>query len=611
MAGHAWFMTKPYCAGDTQKKLIDLRPQMPCSFSDRILWNLAKPIEKLLQLDRINQIHTAACKGVDSTEFLQKVLEYLEVRFQLPMEDLHGIPTTGPVLVVSNHPFGALDGIVLASVLRSIRPDVKLMVNYLLGQIAELRDLFIFVDPFNTDDSARANITGMRQSLRWLKEGGLLAAFPAGEVAHLNCRKRQVREQPWNTTIARIARRSGVPVLPVFFNGRNSAIFQLLGMIHPRLRTAMLAHEVWNKRQSRIELRVGTLIPAKKVEAFQNDQLLTANLRQRTLMLRHRVQQSRPALITTRTTPSQIVPPSDPELMTREIAQLPPSQLIVDADEFQVYCTSADAIPQTLREIGRLREITFRATGEGTGRAIDLDEFDSDYLHLFIWQKTKQEVVGAYRLGQSDVLMKKFGSAGFYTRTLFNFDARLLQRIGTGLEMGRSFVRTEYQRAYAPLLLLWKGIGTYCVQNPGYKTLFGPVSISNDYQTVSKQLMVKFLQANHRPADAGVLVRPKNPFRTSRIAGFEESPDMRNDQEAIAELVSEMEPDRKGIPVLLRQYLKLGAELLAFNVDPAFNDAVDGLIVVDLTKTEGRVLSRYMGKEGYARFMRYHAGINV
>jgi len=203
-------------------------------------------------------------------------------------------------------------------------------------------------------------------------------------------------------------------------------------------------------------------------------------------------------------------------------------------------------VPNTLREIGRLREITPRH-GEGTGKAIDLDEFDSDYLHLFIWEKDKHEVVGAYRLGQTDVLMKKFGPAGFYTRTLFNFDARLLQRIGTGLEMGRSFVRIEYQRAYAPLLLLWKGIGTYCVLNPKYKTLFGPVSISNDYQTVSRQLMVRFLQANHRPADATALVRPRNPFRTSRIAGFEESPDMRNDQEDIAELVSEMEPDGKGI----------------------------------------------------------------
>ncbi len=287
-----------------------------------------------------------------------------------------------------------------------------------------------------------------------------------------------------------------------------------------------------------------------------------------------------------------------------------PSQRLVEADEYEVYCAAADQLPMTIREIGRLREITFRATGEGTGKAVDLDEFDSDYLHLFVWQKEKQELVGAYRLGRTDHLLEKFGPAGFYTRTLFNFDAKLLQRIGTGLEMGRSFIRAEYQRGYAPLLLLWRGIGTYCVQNPQYKTLFGPVSISNDYQSVSKQLMVKFLQANHRPPDAKMLVRPRNPFRTSRISGFDESPGLLNNQEGIAELISELEPDGKGMPVLLRQYLKLGAEYLAFNVDRSFNNAVDGLIVVDLTQTEPRVLSRYMGKEGYARFMAYHEAGN-
>jgi putative hemolysin len=522
------------------------------------------------------------------------------------MEDLHSIPKTGPVLVVSNHPFGALDGIVLGAVLRSVRSDAKLMANYMLGQIPDLRDLFIFVDPFDNDASAAANMTGMRQSLRWLRDGGMLAAFPAGEVAHLNWQKRQVREQPWNSTIARIARRSGVPVLPIFFDGHNSLLFQLLGTLHPRLRTAMLAREVWNKRRSRIVLRVGSLITSKKLESFEDDDSLAAHLRQRTLMIRHRVSQVQPAVRTTGPGFAEIVPPVDSNLLDDDVAGLSRSQRLVEADEYDVYWAAADQVPHVLREIGRLREITFRATGEGTGKATDIDEFDADYMHLFIWEKQKREIVGAYRLGQTDVLMDKFGPGGFYTRTLFDFDARLLQRIGTGLEMGRSFVRIEYQRAYAPLLLLWRGIGTYCVQNPQYKTLFGPVSISNDYQTVSKQLMVRFLQANHRPADAKSLVRPRNPFRTSRISGFDECPELQNDQEEITQLISELEPDGKGMPVLLRQYLKLGAELLAFNVDPAFNDAVDGLIVVDMTRTEPRVLSRYMGKQGYAEFMRFH-----
>jgi putative hemolysin len=590
-------------------KLLDLRPKETRTLAQRVMGLLAGPLERVLHLNHINDIHAHSCVASDATAFLNRVLEYLEVRFQLPAEDLLSIPKTGPVLVVANHPFGALDGIVLGAVLRSIRPDVKLMANYMLGQIPELRDLFIFVDPFNGEDSVVANRAGMRQSLRWLKDGGMLATFPAGEVAHLSLKKRQVREQPWNSTIARMAVRSGVPVLPIFFDGRNSNTFQLLGLLHPRLRTAMLAREVWTKRRSSIVVRVGSVISSKKLESFEDDGLLAAHLRQRTLMLRHRVTTAiLPANGSTSGSGfAQIIERVDPLAVADEVARLLPSQKLVDADEYQVYCASADELPNTLREIGRLREITFRATGEGTGKAIDLDEFDSDYLHLFVWQKDKQELVGAYRLGRTDHLMQKFGPAGFYTRTLFDFDERLLHRIGIGLEMGRSFIRAEYQRAYAPLLLLWRGIGTYCVQNPQYKTLFGPVSISNDYQTVSKQLMVKFLKANHSPADAADLVRPRNPFRTGRIAGFDESPGLVNDQEGIAELISELEPDGKGMPVLLRQYLKLGAELLAFNVDRAFNDAVDGLIVVDLTQTDPRVLPRYMGKEGYARFMAYHA----
>jgi putative hemolysin len=593
--------------GNRAGKLIDFRPS-PCrSLTDRVLSVLADPIERLLGADRINQIHDFAAHSADSTQFLNRVLEFLEVSFRLPAEDLLRIPATGPVLVVANHPFGALDGIVLGAVLRSVRPDAKLMANYLLGRIKPLADLFILVDPFAGGVGSTANLAGIRQSLRWLNEGGMLAAFPAGEVAHLNLRGHQVRERPWNTTIARIARHSGVPVLPIFFHGRNSSIFQALGMIHPRVRTALLAREVWNKRHKQIELRVGSIIPARKLQAIPDDRQLVDSLRRRTLLLRHRV--DRPIVSASTAGFARVVPGVDPKLMSAEIARLPVQSLLVDADGCRVYCTDADSIPNVLREIGRLREITFRASGEGTGKAIDLDEFDSDYLHLFVWQKEKCEIVGAYRPGRTDVLLEKFGPSGFYTRTLFNFDHRLLDRIGIAIEMGRSFVRLEYQRSFAPLLLLWEGIGTYCVRNPRYKSLFGPVSISNDYSTVSKRLMVEFLKANHLLSGAKSLVRPRRPFRSRRMADLDDSPGVRADQTEIAELIGELEPDGKGMPVLLRQYLKLGAQLLAFNVDPAFNHAIDGLILVDLTKTQPRVLSRYMGKTGYAEFMNHHRGI--
>ncbi len=533
------------------------------------------------------------------------------------------MPRDGAVVVVANHPFGALDGIILASVLAGVRPDVKVMANYLLGRIPDLRDLFLFVDPFGGGGAAAANAAPMRQSLRWLKDGGMLAAFPAGEVAHLSLRDRRVTDPRWNDTISRIVRRTGASVLPVYFDGRNGALFQLLGMIHPRVRTAMLARELYKKRDQSIEVRIGSVIPARRLGGIADDADLAEYMRRRVFLLQHRppaaevpprggIPVKRHGLPGSATTGEPIIPPVDPALLAADVAALPAGQVLVEHDDHVVIEARAPQIRNVLREIGRLREVSFRAAGEGTGKSVDLDTFDYDYVHLFIWNRPRREVVGAYRLGRSDELLAAKGRLGLYTSTLFNYDAELLRRLGPSLEMGRSFVRLEYQRSYAPLLLLWRGIGRYCVNQPRYRRLFGPVSISNSYQTVSKQLMVQFLRLHHSAAAEGDLVQPRHPFHPRPIRGFTDGrPSQRlatlmADGDEVSSLVSELEPDQKGMPVLVRQYLKLGAKFLSFNVDPQFSDSLDGLIVVDLAATEARVLERYMGKAGYASFMSHH-----
>jgi putative hemolysin len=255
-----------------------------------------------------------------------------------------------------------------------------------------------------------------------------------------------------------------------------------------------------------------------------------------------------------------------------------------------------------------LREATFRQVGEGTRKPIDLDRFDDYYWHLFVWNREAGQVAGAYRLGPSDEILARFGPKGFYTSQLFQWKRSFLDRIIPALELGRSFVRPEYQKTYAPLLLLWKGIGQYLLRTPQYKLLFGPVSISNGYTTASRQLMVKFLSAYRQSPELTPLVRARNPFRqrasqpSAKLAdeligatvwGIEE----------LSALIADVETDRKGVPVLLKQYLKLGGELVAFNIDRRFSDALDGLIVVDLRKTDARVLERYMGKAGAAQFL--------
>jgi len=274
--------------------------------------------------------------------------------------------------------------------------------------------------------------------------------------------------------------------------------------------------------------------------------------------------------------------------LSREIAALPDANLLTRVGGLSVFVASARMIPATLNEIGRLRELTFRATGEGTGKALDLDMFDEHYEHLFAWNEVQKEVVGAYRLAGTD------RTRDLYTATLFRYDAAFLEKMGPAIELGRSFVRPEYQKGFAPLLALWKGIGKYLAHNPRYRILFGPVSISNQYQAVSRELMVAFLKRHASLRDWMGLISHRNPFRMRRTTP--EFPRGGFDVEDLSDVVSDLEPSRAGVPVLLRQYLKLGGKLLGFNVDPEFCDALDGLILVDLTKTEPRLLERYLGK---------------
>jgi len=293
--------------------------------------------------------------------------------------------------------------------------------------------------------------------------------------------------------------------------------------------------------------------------------------------------------------------------MEREVAGLPDCDRLATSGELSAYLAGAQEIPAVLREIGRLRELTFRAAGEGTGRSIDLDTFDSHYLHLFIWNESKREIVGAYRLAGTDTVRGKFGIRGLYTGTLFKYGDEFLDRMGPALELGRSFVRTEYQKGFAPLLLLWKGIGKFVARNPQYKVLFGPVSISNQYQSTSRRLMVSFLERYVSLKEWAGLVSSRNPFRScdTQRHGL---PDAVVDLDDLSAAVSDLEPSRAGLPVLLRQYLKLGGKLLGFNLDPQFANALDGLIVVDLTKTEPKLLERYLGKHEAAQLLAFHRG---
>lgn len=530
----------------------------------------------------------------------QHPLALLNVRPQVSARDLALIPKQGPVVAVCNHPFGLIEGAILASVLLSVRPDVKIMANHLLASMPEVAQMCIFVDPFGGEAATRANRKGMKEAIAWLKQGRLLAVFPAGEVSHLNWKERAIIDPEWNRSVARLVRITGATVLPLFLRGANSALFQLLGLMHPRVRTALLPHEFFNKTNREIELRIGSPIAPAKISTYQDDVAVIRYLRHRTYLLQNREVPKQAAATAAVTEAPQAIN----ELLAGEVSKLPPERTLVENEDFAVLLAKANEIPNVLHEIGRLREVTFRQAGEGTGQLIDLDRFDEHYWHLFIWHRHAREVAGAYRLGPSDEILKRFGTKGFYTSELFHWQRTFFDRIQPALELGRSFVRPEYQKTYAPLLLLWKGIGQFLVRNPQYKLLFGPVSISNGYTAASRHLMVKFLSAYRHSPEFAPLVRARNPFRErpSKIAD-ELIGSTGWDVEELSGLIADVETDRKGVPVLLRQYLKLGGELAAFHVDRRFANTLDGLIIVDLRKTDTRVLERYMGKTGAAQFL--------
>lgn len=576
-----------------------------------------KPLEHLLDFKGLNAIHRGAKAIPGEQPFSTKLLEAMTIELDIDEQQLGRIPEKGRLVIVANHPFGGIEGVILASVLQRVRPDVKIMANYMLEVIPELREVFLFVNPFETREAARQNLASMKATLGHLKDEGVLGVFPAGEVSHVRWNDQQIKDPEWKHNIAGIIRRAKAPVVPIYFCGHNGPVFQAAGLIHPRLRTALLPRQFSNKRRSRITLRIGTPISYKRMEAFPDAQTLMHYLRQRTYLLESMSPVAQKAA--SRSTKSQtpqisnmqepIVEPVEKKLMRDDIQQFEPGQKLLENNEYDVFYAEHHQIPNVIREIGRLREVSFRATDEGTGKSIDLDEFDTYYLHLFVWHRENEDVVGAYRLGHTDKILEQGGGESLYINTLFGMESSLIEDISPALEMGRSFVTPKYQRSFAPLLMLWKGIGTYVVRYPKYKILFGPVSISNDYEAKSRDLLVRYLQTSDYLPELAKKVHPKMPFEPEKTAGPEDEEDFGSVMNIndISEMISAIESDSKGVPILLKQYLKLGGKLLGFNIDPEFSDALDGLILVDLTKTPRKILVRYMGNEGLESFMAYHA----
>lgn len=556
--------------------------------------SLAEWATGLSALDKFYSMRPAGC---NTSEFLRFTLDILGIDYQVMQGSLNNVPQKGATVVVANHPLGCVEGVILAEVLLSIRSDIQILANQYLKTVPELDELFIGVDVFDTQDAVRANMRALRSANKHLANGGLLLIFPAGEVSQLvDRKKKKLEDKEWSRSVSSLIRKNKAVTVPMFIKGRNSQRFYMAGKIHPLLRTLMLGRELLNKQAEVISIAIGDAIKYKEVNTL-DDRALVNYLRLNTYLL-NRAEDFEDCASVTNEILLPIAKAKPVEALLSELASLPQQAHLLSNNEFDVYCTEAKNIPSILHEIGRLREFNFRQVGEGTGLKLDLDEFDNHYLHLFVWDNKHHRLVGAYRLGLVNKITDKQSVDGLYSKTLFHYDQRFLQRMNQGraIEMGRSVIAQEYQRSMSALLLLWKGIATFVYRNPYYTHLFGPVSISNDYSHEARQLLAETLTLHHYDIESAKCVRASNPLQKKSTSWNTSLLTALGDIQLLSRVIARVDKG-KGVPVLLRQYLGLNGKLVCFNVDPAFNNALDGLIVVNLKKVPTNTLGRYMGKE--------------
>lgn len=562
------------------KDLIKASPLIPYLGGEYF----AKLLMHLLSFHKINDLYENVSQkhGIES---IDAILDYLNVTLDFDENDLKKLPREGGFITVSNHPFGGIDGILLIKLLSMVRDDHKVIANFLLKKVEPISDYFLAVNPFENMPEAGSSIAGLKTAIDLLHKGGVLSLFPAGEVSTRHASS-LITDREWLLTALRFIRKSKVPVVPVYFHGTNSPLFHLLGRIHPSLRTAKLPSELINKRNKTIKVRIGNPISVKEQEQFADIHQFGRYLRTKTYCLESGMEVKRffDYSLKPEPHPDAIAAPQPTELIEQEIAMLRRERLLFKVKNYEVYCAPTRIMPAILNELGRLRELTFREVGEGTNHASDVDEFDLYYHQLIIWDSEERKIAGGYRIGMGADIIEQYGIPGFYTQSLFRMRKEFRGTLQQSLELGRSFVVKEYQKKPLPLFLLWKGILYFLLNNPEYRYLIGPVSISNTYSEKSKELIIRHIMAYYYDYEKAAMVRPRNRFKVKTTDPHLNDAMMHltSQLSSLDKFIGDVDQFNSGIPVLLKKYLGLNAKIIAFNIDPKFNNCVDGMILLDI-----------------------------
>ena len=535
-----------------------------------------------MRLGKINRLYDGAA-DYQGPEFADHLLENMKISIDVSPEQLESIPKEGGFIMVSNHPFGGIEGVMLLSAIAKVRPDFKLMANFILSHIPNLKECFFSVNPFEKNPEWKSSVGGIKGAIEHIAKGHGLGVFPAGEVSRYHGHDFP-EDLPWSNSISRIIKNSGVPVIPVFWEGNNSRLFYAVDRIHPMMGTARLTRELINKQGQRFVLQIGKPISPAEVAVYEKPADLSAYLRSRSYALEANIKKSQPATVNEKWAPVEAS--KDRQLLIQELESIREKGSLFAAANYECFLADYQEIPNLMHELGRLREEAFRFIGEGTGKSLDTDEFDCHYKHLILWDNKKQQVAGAYRLGFGNEIMKSKGFEGFYVNTLFDFDASFGETLKKTIELGRSFVSVDYQREVLPLVLLLRGLAAVVIKNPEIEHFIGPVSISSWYPKFYQSMIVHYVTQKH-PVNSELtnVAKPTTPFHPDFLK-VDANVLMKENMESVDKFDKFMFRLSNGeyrLPTLFKKYLKLNAKFLCFNVDPDFNDTLDALLFLTFT----------------------------
>lgn len=522
----------------------------------------------------------------EDIDFVEQVLEYFNISYSTRDVEKERIPTEGRVVIIANHPIGTLDGLALIKLISEVRHDLKVVANEMLMAVKPLHNMLLPVNNMH-GGTPKQHLSAIQKHLN---NDGALIIFPAGEVSRL--RPQGVRDTRWHSGFLRIAKQAKSPILPVYIDGKNSPLFYSVSMIYKPLATVLLVKEMFKQRKKHLPMRIGELIPC---EAYS--QLALPLKEQVKLFKRHlyRIGSNRKGVLATQ---APIAMPEDRKELTRAVKQC--EHLGHTADGKHIYLYQHKGCSPILREIGRLREIAFRAVGEGTNRRRDIDQYDAHYYHLILWDENDLEIAGAYRFGDAELLTQNDHPTGLYSATLFEYTSDNSALFKEGLELGRSFVQPRYWGKRS-LDYLWFGIGAFLGRYPKYRYLFGAVSISNAYPQPAKDLLVAFYRT-HFPAKFGS-AESRMPYQVSADASaMFTGNDYKKEFTELKHLLANMGVN---VPTLYKQYTEVtkagGVAFLDFNVDPDFADCIDGLVVVDVNSLTDKKRKRYLQDSGLSK----------